>query len=55
MTFRLHIEFGGRCVKRGPFWIPDGLHIWIGSRGVHMFWSRSPYQRRITFDRLEDE
>lgn len=48
---RLDISAGGLHVKRGPFWLPDGLHIWIGNRGVHLFWSYSKHMRRVVFDR----
>ncbi len=52
MRLDLHIEAGGSHRKVGRFWVPDGLHVWLGSRGVHLFWARSPYVRRVTFDRL---
>jgi hypothetical protein len=50
---RLHIELGGMSVRRFGLSIPDGLHVWVGSRGVHLYWHKSRYQRRVTFDRLE--
>lgn len=43
----LDIAAGGYWVKRGPFLLPDGLHIWFRNRGVHMYWSHSDYQPRI--------
>lgn len=49
----LSVEVGGSRVKVGRFWIPDGLHIWIGYRGVHLFWHRSPYASRVMWDRYE--
>lgn len=51
---RLDVEAGGLWHRRFGLWLPDGLHIWLGRRGVHLFWSRSPYMPRITFDR-EDQ
>ena len=47
----LDLEAGGLWHRRLGLWIPDGLHIWLGRYGVHMFWSRSRYMRRITFER----
>ena len=47
----LDIEAGGVRHKRVGVWWPDGLHIWLGSRGVHLFWSPSRYISRISFDR----
>lgn len=53
MRFSFHIEAGGLWHKIGPFWLPDGLHIWIGSRGVHLFWKRGSHdRRRIVFDQM---
>lgn len=50
------VEAGGYRVKRGPVWIPDGLHIWVGRRGVHLFWSReSSRLGHVIFDRIEAE
>jgi hypothetical protein len=49
----LEVEAGGVRHRRLGVWWPDGLHIWLGSCGVHIYWSRSPYMPRITFDRLE--
>ena len=50
----LHIEVGGMRVRRGPFWLPDGLHLWYGDRGVHLYWHRGVGDpRRVIFDRLE--
>lgn len=50
----LFIEAGKMRVKRLGVWLPDGLHVWVGTRGVHVFWSGSPFrnQRRISFERL---
>ena len=50
---KLCIEAGRMHVKRGPFWLPDGLHVWWGDRGVHLFWHYSPHMGRVTFDRAE--
>lgn len=47
----LHVEVGS--MKIGRWGIPDGLHVWLGRRGLHAFWHHSPYQRRITFDYAE--
>jgi hypothetical protein len=47
----LSIDFGSLKVRRFGFWIPDGLHIWIGHRGVHLWWHGSPYSGRVEFDR----
>lgn len=46
----LEIEAGGMYTRRLGLWLPDGLHIWLGRRGVHLFWHHSPYQRRVVFD-----
>lgn len=52
------IKFGSLSIEGASMfhlirgrWVPDGLHIWLGRYGVHLFWRRSPYARRITFDR----
>lgn len=58
MRFRLgplDVEAGGVAHKRLGLWIPDGLHIWLGRRGVHMFWARSRYMPRVTFETAEEE
>jgi hypothetical protein len=47
----LDVEGGTMRRKRLGLWLPDGLHIWLGSRGVHIFWAHSRYSRRIEFDR----
>jgi hypothetical protein len=47
---RLDVECGGMRVKRFGLWIPDGLHVWWGNRGVHLFWASSPYMPRVTFE-----
>lgn len=49
----LAIEWGGLQYKVGPFWLRDGLHLWWGDRGVHLYWHKHRTQRRIVFDRLE--
>jgi hypothetical protein len=49
----LDIEVGGLWHRRLGLWLPDGLHIWLGRYGVHIFWAGSPYMRRITFEREE--
>lgn len=49
----LDVEAGGLWHKRRGVWIPDGLHVWLGNRGVHMFWARSRYMRRVTFERAD--
>lgn len=50
---RLRIEAASMRVKRFGLWLPDGLHIWLGSHGVHLFWAYSPHKPRIEFDREE--
>lgn len=50
---RLEVEAGGLYHKRLGIWIPDGLHIWYGWRGVHLYWARSPHMPRISFDRID--
>ena len=46
------ISAGGMRRRVGRFMVPDGLHVWIGSRGGHVYWGRSPLgDRRVTFDR----
>lgn len=47
----LYVEAGSLYHLIRGRWIPDGLHVWLGRYGVHLFWQRSPYARRITFDR----
>lgn len=47
----LDIEAGGMRVRRFGVWLPDGLHVWFGSRGVHLFWSKSEHAGRITVER----
>lgn len=38
---KVHLDFGGMSVKRGPFWLPDGLHFWWGHHHyLSLFWSR---------------
>jgi hypothetical protein len=51
---RFHLQIGGASMKKGPFWIPDGLFVWWGAVGVSAFWSGSPYQRRISLMRDEE-
>lgn len=51
----LNIEFGGVRHRVGPFWIRDGLHIWIGRRGVHLFWRSDPPLRHVEWDLLPDK
>ena len=48
---RFDCEFGTAWVRVGRVWLPEGLHLWWGDRGVHLYWRRSSYQRRIVFDR----
>lgn len=43
----LSIAFGGLRIKYCGVWLPDGLHLWWGKRGVHLFWSPGE-GRRIT-------
>jgi hypothetical protein len=51
---RLDIQAGtGRVRVAGRFWLPDGLHLWWGGRGVHLFWRRSRFERRVMFDHVE--
>lgn len=50
----LYIEAGSLRHKRFGVWLPDGLHIWLGRRGVHLFWSASPHAARIEFDRQSE-
>jgi len=49
----LQIEVGGMQVHRFGSLIPDGLHIWAGRRGMHLFWHHSPHQGRVVFERDE--
>jgi hypothetical protein len=51
----LHVEAGGLLHRRFGRWIPDGLHIWLGSYGVHVYWARSRWGRRIEFAREQGE
>jgi hypothetical protein len=50
----IDIQVGGMKVKKGPFWIPDALHIWLNYRGVHLFWSKSEYGKRIEFSKIPE-
>jgi hypothetical protein len=53
VRFSLHIEAGGLWHKVGPVRLPDGLHVWVGNRGVHLFWKRGALnRRRVVFDRM---
>lgn len=44
------IDVGGMRAKVGRLWVPDGLHVWVRSRGIHIYWSRSDHQRRVVLD-----
>lgn len=50
---RLHVQGGGSGVKLRwlPFHLPDGLHVWWKSRGVHLYWHGRPHVLR---DRCDD-
>ena len=37
----LSIQIGGERRRLGRFWVPDGLHIWWRSHGVHL-WAFGP-------------
>lgn len=50
----IQIEAGGIRHGVGRFWVPDGLHIWVGLRGVHIYWSKSKWTRRVSFDRADE-
>jgi hypothetical protein len=50
---RFDFEAGTTRVKRGPLSVPDGLHLWWGKRGVHLFWRKSKYAPRVMWDREE--
>ena len=39
---RLSVEAGGEYIRIGRFWVPDGLHVWWGARGFHLWVLRSP-------------
>lgn len=51
----LDVEAGGLRHKRLGVWIPDGLHIWLGRYGVHLYWARSPHMPRISFETFEEQ
>lgn len=51
---KLYIEAGRARTKRGPLWIPDGLHLWWGDRGVHLWWSKSGHYGRVMCDSLDE-
>lgn len=55
ISLSLHIEAANLWHKRCGVWLPDGLHVWLNTYGVHLFWARSPHQRRVTFDRAGEE
>ena len=40
---RLDIEIGNFRAKKFGLYIPDGLHIWIGNKGLHCYWSFKPH------------
>lgn len=46
----LYIQAGGMTTKLGPLRLWDGLHLWWGAHGLHLFWSPSPFQKRISRD-----
>lgn len=49
---KLDVQIGGMGVKRFGLMLPDGLHVWWGSRGVHLYWHRSEFQPgHVIFDR----
>jgi hypothetical protein len=48
---QLRVDAGGLLRRVWRFWIPDGLHIWWGNRGVHVFWSSHPH---FEADRYEE-
>jgi len=50
---KLEIEAGGMARRRFRLWIPDGLHIWLGDRGVHLYWAHSPYMPRFNLDSID--
>jgi hypothetical protein len=47
----LDVAVGGLYHRFGPLLIPDGLHLWWGNSGVHVFWRHSP---RVIWDRDEE-
>ena len=50
----LDLEAGTMKVRRLGLWLPDGLHLWLGTRGVHLFWHSTPHVGRVTFERAEE-
>lgn len=48
----LYVQVGGGLSRWHRLVLWDGLHLWWGGRGVHMFWERSPYMPRLTTGRL---
>lgn len=48
----LYVAAGGLWHKRFGRWLPDGLDIWVGGRGMHLYWARGE-GRRISFERIE--
>jgi hypothetical protein len=50
----IDLEAGTMKVRRLGLSIPDGLHLWFGTRGVHLFWHGSSHAGRVTFERAEE-
>lgn len=46
----LYVEGGCALHRLGRLWVPSDLHVWVGSRGVHLFAFKGD-GRRVVFDR----
>lgn len=46
---KLSVQIGGQRHRVGRLWLPDGLHIWVGNRGVHLWLFGRPH---IMWDHL---
>jgi hypothetical protein len=43
---KFDVEAGSMRHRVGRVWVPDGLHVWYGNRGLHLFWSGEPHVMR---------
>ena len=43
----LHVEAGGIAHRVRGRWVRDGLHVWLGTRGWHVYWRRTPGHPRF--------
>jgi hypothetical protein len=39
----LDIQIGGMRRRLWRLWVVDGLHIWWGNRGWHLYWCGRPH------------